>query len=314
MLLLSLAEMRSSHQRLQRWLPILLLALACTESVRTPTQLERPADVRAFVTPAVTASLNPEGFFVLPSRDGDATRISAARAAELAATEVSTFEAFNRTYLESQRGTSIDFGALHVEPRVYYAESPYMQDLPADVHPALRKYAGPYYLVTLSDIAGPVLSVAVSSYNTDVAIENGRIMLAPNHGGDFRVQATRVGNTAGMPVSPEQAARIASEALHVRISAVPELILPPNSFVPQYARWRLQLERAVPVRGARTGRAINVQTVFIGLGGELSIPLDGVDAASTPPNFLTRRDPSTGRDVPFHARPDMPLAFEPLSL
>jgi hypothetical protein len=302
---------RSFHGRLS-CAALLLASSACTEAARAPTQLTEPTDARTFVTPELAASLDPRGFFVLPEMTGDPARITATRAAELAEKEVTTFEHFNRSYLESQRGAPIDFAALRVEPRIYFAESPYVQDIPADVHPAVRKYTGPYYLVTLSDLTGPVLSVAVSAYDTDVTIVNDRVMLPPYHGGDFRVQAVRVSNGAGLPVSPEHAARIAAQSLGAAISKTPELLLPNSNYVPQYARWRLELDRAVSVRGTRTGRVSSVQTVYVGLGGQLSIPVDDASSSSDRPTALTRTDPLSGRAVPQHLRPATPIAFEPI--
>jgi hypothetical protein len=292
-------------------MPLMIVGAACTDAGRAPTQIGAPIDVRAFVTSEVASSLDPQGFFVFPDMPGDATHISAARAREIAAAEVATFESFNRTSLEKQRGAPIDLAALRVEPRVFYAESPYIQDIPSDVHPAIRKYAGPYYIVTLSDQSGPVLSAAISAYDTDVAISNGLIVLAKRNGGDFRVQAVRT--SAGLPIAPEHAARIASEALHVPISAVPVLILPSNSYVPQVARWRLQLQRPVSVRGARSGRVADVQTVYVGFTGELLTPRgDGATPVGRP-NPATRLDPLTGRTVPLHLRADIPIDFEPIS-
>jgi hypothetical protein len=308
--------MTTPHGGKRRWqqslgTALLLVGIACTDAGRVPTQLSVPSDVRPFVTPEVAASLDQHGLFVFPERQGDAQHIGAARAREIAVAEVATFERFNRTSLEKQRGAPIDFDALQPDARVYYAESPYVQDIPSDVHPALRKYAGPYYLVTMSDKTGPVLSVAVSAYDTDVAIQNGRIILPQRNGGDFRVQAVRT--SAGLPVAPEQAARIASEALRVGISAVPELVLPSNSYVPQVARWRLQLARPTTVRGARSRRVRDVQTVYVGLGGQLL----GAVADGTPPEgrpeASSRLDPLTGRAVPLHKRADIPTNLEPIS-
>lgn len=293
----------------------LFALIACSERPVAPTELAKPTDARLFVTKEVARSLDRNGFFNLESPSATASHVDAARARELAKAVVGTYAQFNRTYLEKQRRAAIDFAKLRVDPRVYYAESPYEQDVPRDVHPSIRKHTGPYYLVTFSDQGDPILSVAVSAYNADVDIENGRVAFPTFHGNDFRMQAVRAGDLTGMPVSPEHAARIAFQTLSARVAQTPRLVLPSNDFVPQYARWRLGLERPVNVRG-RTGRSLTTSEVFVGLRGELSVPLreDGSSPAfSVPRPDAAERDPLTGRTVMLRRRPNVPVDFEPIS-
>lgn len=87
----------------------------------------------------------------------------------------------DRTYLERQVGGPIDFSAFEVGPRTFFAESPIAQDLPAGVHPAFKKRYGPYYLVPLDLQDRPMLSVAVSAYNSDAQIVNGALSFAVRH-------------------------------------------------------------------------------------------------------------------------------------
>lgn len=274
-----------------------VLALACRESAPTATSLGSPTDVRRYVMPSLSERLDQNGFFILHAPPLDGHRITPERAAELAMADVATFEEFNRPYLEAQRGAKIDFGRLTPDPRVYYAESPYEQDVPEGVHPSIRNHGGPYYLVVLRDAGEPVLSVAVSAYATDYRIEHGRLVLPRNHGSDFRVQAVRVGDSAGIPISPEHAARIASQSFGARVAQLPELVLAGNGFVPQYARWRLLVEHPVSIHEAKSGRPRSTDSLFVGLRGELELPSDATERASADARGLSVRDPLTGRTI-----------------
>jgi hypothetical protein len=266
--------------------------------------------VRSYVTEPVSKELDAEGFFVLPRPAAGSTRITPERAIGLAMADVTSFERFNQPYLESQRGAKIDLSTLRPDGRVFYAESPYEQDTPSDVHPSIRNHAGPYFLVTLRDATGPVLSVAVSAYATDLRIENGRLILPPNHGSNFRVQAIRADDPVGIPVSPEHAARIASQRFAARVAKVPELVLPGEGFVPQYARWRLTLDRAVALQVGRTGRRFNSNAVYVGLRGEVSVPSDS-SQATAPLTSPGVDDPLTGRKVVHRVRPGYAIHFDP---
>lgn len=280
------------------------LAIACDTDRAPPTALEKPIDVRTFVVGKAAESLDANGFFVLGVPASGI--VTPERAAQLAIANVRMFGPTDRPYLERQFGAAIDFAALAADPRVYYAESPYEQELPSEFHPAFRKVIGPYYLVSLGLGGEPVLSVAVSAYNTDVDIVNGLLRFPVRHGADFRVQGVSVSGGTSVPVSPEHAVRIVAELSDARVSAVPELILPGRGFVPQYARWRIQLERPVTLRGEQTGRAYVGSELYVGLRGQVSVA-----AEAQPPGSLIS-DPDIRRSVTVARRANLPLEFEPV--
>jgi hypothetical protein len=115
-----------------------------------------------------------------------------------------------------------------------------------------------------------------------------------------------LGVPASVPVSPEHAVRIVAELSDARVSAIPELILPGRGFVPQYARWRIQLERPVTLRGEQTGRAYVGSELYVGLRGHVSTA-----AEAQPPGSLIS-DPDTRRSVTVARRANLPLEFEPV--
>jgi hypothetical protein len=284
-----------------------MIAVAACDHRQLPTELSAPIDATGFVVQNAARLLDDSGHFILPAPDGEGMQIvSPARAREIAEAAVAMFSSTQRPYLERQRGGNIDFRLLRAESRVYFAESPLEQSDFNDVHPGLRKDAGPYYLVTFRQAERPVLSVSVSAYDTDLNIENGKIVFPVRHGNDFRIQAIRQGDMEGAPVSPEHAARIAFEAVGARVIDTPQLVLASREFAPQYARWRLRLDRPITVRGVR-GRDLVSRELFVGMRGTLSVP------STAQPDRVALRKPDGGAPFEARRRPDLPLAFEPVT-
>jgi hypothetical protein len=284
------------------------LVSACSDT-RPPTSVElsTPIDAHMFVAGEAATQLDAQGHFVLPSIAGpSAAMITPARAVALAQAHVATFAKFIRPYLEKQRGASIEFAALRPDPRAYYADTPYETPNTLRLHAGVRKVLGPYYLVAFNDEQGQVLSVGVSAYNTDIAIENGLLALPAEHGNDFRMQAVRTGDLAGMPIAPEHAARIAFEAVGARTVNVPVLTLPTYDLAPQFARWRLQLDRPAAVRSKRTGASHSTTSLYIGLRGEISIETAEQASALNLPN------PAGGSDLLIPMKSSAKTSFEPV--
>lgn len=278
-----------------------LMAAACSRDSGTPTELSDAIDARPFLVGNALAAVDANGHFVSSPPGGDGL-ISPSRAAELARAAVVTFAPLRRSYLEQQHGGSLAFATLK-PGRPYFADTPYVLDLPSDVHPSVRKYLGPYYLVPMMQSDRQVLSIAVSAYDSDIGIERGRIVFPVRHGNDFIMQGVR-GPHESAPVSPEQAARIAASTLGARVSEPPQLLLAERTFVPQWARWRLTLEREVVVTGAKTGRTYSTREVFVGPRGELSV------ATLDQPGAFTMPDPVGRRTFTVGHRSADPLSFE----
>jgi hypothetical protein len=285
-----------------------LIALGCT----TPQAFslkETTLDARPFIVGAALQSVDAAGQFVTETPSGlPYPSITAAQAREQALAATRTFGPQIRPYLESNRGAPIDFSVL-VAGRTFYGASVYEQTLPADFHPGFRKAAGPYYLVTLLDNGVPVLNVAVSAYNTDVEVSNGRITkMARRSGEDFRIVAVKSGE---VPMTPERAAQIAAEFGGVRVARAPRYETPGlRRGIPQTGTWRVTLERAVRVREARAGgQELDVDELAIGKDG---VPNGIVPALDTVPRERYLESLS-GQWVEFQFRPDAAASFVPLT-
>ncbi|HET7631927.1 MAG TPA: hypothetical protein VFK16_06415 [Gemmatimonadaceae bacterium] len=70
-----------------------------------------------------------------------------------------------------------------------------------------------------------------------------------------------------VPSSPEEAVRGVATATGDRVSAVPELILPPPRFVPQLAKWRITLTSNTRVKRTSDRTVLNTAILYFGFGG-----------------------------------------------
>jgi hypothetical protein len=281
----------------------LLIVIGCAEREQLPL-LTEPTNARQFVTDAAAQHLDSNGFFRLTGPEVGAGLIDADRAIAIAVAAVRTYGPTMKTYLERQHGAPIDFISLQADSRAYFGRSPYVYEALGAVHPGLQKGYGPSYFVTLRSNTKPVLSVAVSALNGDATIDTkGRLGFGVKHGNDFIIQGIGLRHADGMPVSPEHAARIASQTFAARVVAVPELLLPAHRFAPQYARWRLTLDR--PVTARRSGGApIELQTLYVGLGGDMYVP------ANEQPGAMRDIEPDTRKELAVERRADVPTAFD----
>lgn len=281
----------------------LSLALAaCSDDVAAPRPLTA-GDLRASVTAEVASGLTPDGRFVLPAQPREVyEQVTAEQATDIAVAWARTFGRFVRNEFERIHGKPIDFDALRPGSPAYYAAAAY-EAVPADVHPGLRNAFGPQYLVYLSDDEGPVISVAVAAYN-QARVENGTLRL-PSAGG-MEIVPSPVRRDAGFaaPLSPEQAASVASRATGARVSSVPELVMPGRGYHPQHSRWRVTLDRAVAATAGARGGERTTREVYVGLRGQISVP------ARAQPEGASAYDPPSKRTIPLVRRASRPVSFE----
>ncbi len=178
------------------------------------------------------------------------TQINASRADSLAQVWARVFAAMARPSLERQHGTRINFPALLVCGRTFFARSPF-QPLPTSIPDAVQRSFGPYWLVTLCDGSGPAISLAVSAYATDISLAGGTLHFPQFSGEEFKWVGIPAGS-AGLPLPPEDAVAAEFTQTGRRVAATPELVISGRSS-PQLARWHLRLDSAASVR---TGRGI----------------------------------------------------------
>jgi hypothetical protein len=295
-----------SYRSLCAFLALAGVAACGADSSSAPIPLDA-ADIRAYVSPAVAAGLDGQNRFPQAHPESEKyPQITGEQAAEMAVAFARTFAPYIRPYLERQHGAGIDFHSLEVVSPAYYAATPY-RDIPEEMHPGLRNGLGPYYLVYLGRDGAPVLSVGVAAF-TGAKVEGGRLVLPVYSGADIEAQGVRRGEGFSMPFSPENAVRHVAAATGSRAAAVPELVMPDHEFVPQYARWKITLDRPVQAHVSRTRQGRQTREVYVGLRGELSIPADAQ------PERITQVDGPTGRRFEVGRKPERPTAFERVTL
>jgi hypothetical protein len=279
-----------------------LLVSACEQDLAIPVQME-PQQVTPFLASGFPPDLIQGNRLVLPEpAKGAHPQITPQQATQLAVTAARTWGPYIRIRLQEMHGAPINFETLAADGRPLFASAPY-EDVPANVHPGARNLYGPYYLVHLLSNGEPVLSVAVAAY-TQASIQDGRIVTSLQNGNDFIFQGLAKGKGYFAPVTPERAVELVGSATGARVASVPELVRPDRDQAPQFARWRVSLDRAVAVRGAETGAHSKVRQLYVGLGGAILIP------KSTQPAETTVESIGPLPGTRLRIRGGSPVAFE----
>jgi hypothetical protein len=231
-----------------------------------------PVDIRPYVTGAAAANLGPDGLFLYPAPLAPAIEpiISAERARELALSFALSFGPALERYWKQEHGRSFDFTRLEAEPRVFYQRTPY-ELFPDGFHGAFRRIFGPFYLVRLSSGGQPRMSVAVSAYNTNVAIfPDGRLNRPMESGGDFFANGFPADPTRRdvvAPLTPEEAVAHVASLTGVRVTEVPEAVRMVWNWGPLGGGWKLTLEQPITVRTLSGSRTVEVRELYLGREG-----------------------------------------------
>ena len=253
---------------------VMLAVSACDRPTVPATDRTVSISASAYTIGEAANDLDAAGHFrsvgVLPPRPG---MIDPERARVLAVAYAARFGRGLAGPLEREHRSHIDFGALTADSRVYAAQSPYVDTIPSVAAVGTRKRYGPFFMVLLRDKEGPVLSVAVSAFNTAL-MEDARGTIRFHHlaGNDFFPVGVPKGQVSVMPMSPEEAAKLVFDRTKTRISKVPQLVLPATPYIPQFARWRMTLESPVPVRALDGGASYSTRELYVGRLGEFVVP------------------------------------------
>jgi len=297
--------------------------LACTDE-RAITQTEHVPSIRGLVTSDVAARLTPDGRFILPEprRPFDTPIVTPARARELAAAFLKTWGRTVVAHWGSQRGTRLDAADAVIEPRLYYADSPY-ERFPDTYHPADRRGYGPMYLAYV-DISGERVGVvAVSAYATDLGINRLGLIEEPPLGGAYfftHMVADHPRDVRERLVvpTPEEAAEAAAKASGRKVSRVPGLALPSVPWHPALAMWEVSLDGPITVhRRGSSSASESTTTVFVGPGPTFLIPAK--EQAATTRAFYAAGPSEHGRPSPSGSvllarRPGMHWQYESVSI
>jgi len=243
------------------------LVMACSDANTAvlPSHIATRGRLMASLTPEVAARLDRDGRFDLSnaSTGSQFPEITQSQANLLAATWLQMFGQRVRTYLEKQHGAVVPFKQLRQCGRTLYARSAFAA-IPSELPVPYRKPYGPWYLATFCDATGsPSVSVAVSAWNTDLQIVGDRIEFPAQSGNEFFPMGIPAGTIGEFPTTPENAVVLAAQTGQA-ISGVPELVMPVNTVgPPQGARWSVQLNQPVRVRGSHQGD-VSVSKVYVG--------------------------------------------------
>jgi hypothetical protein len=244
------------------------LLMACTDGGQPPAAPEQ-GDLRGVLAGEAAAGLSSSGRFVLTSTPSGEPEITEVQAVALAAAWPQQWGRFLRTYLESEHGAPIQFDRLVPCQTPLYARSSFAPLAP-QVHRTVRRAYGPWWLVSLCEGPTPAVSLAISAYSTDLTIVDGRIQLPAVSGNHFLPAGIPHGWDGAVRVSPERAALAASMHSRRLVASVPELYAPaPARARPQFAAWRIRLDRPVTLRGERTlDRRSHAEVYVTGNGRE----------------------------------------------
>ena len=266
-----------------------LSLFGCSDGGANGTRITAPdrAALSASLTGAAASALDANGNFVLAAPAGNSghSELSSADANRLATIWVRLFAPDIRRSLEEQHGSSINLHGLKVCGRTLYARSSFEPPRFVIPTPWLRPY-GPWWFVTLCDGGQPSVSVAVSSWATDLTISKGAIVFPKVAGNEFFPLGIPAGHIGEFPSSPEDAASLVARKTGRRISRVPELVMgTTTSGPPQAARWMIAVDSNAVINTARHGRVTTSQ-ILVGSPYPAKLGPAQFVAAPSQPDFL----------------------------
>lgn len=245
------------------------------------------------VTPAIAATLTPDGHFVMPAAVVNPVgQLSELQANAIAFRYVKDVERLKLPDWVQEHGSLITPEDLATCARPLYAATPYASFDGGQVSEVTVRTFGPHWVVPLCGVGkDPEVVVSFSALATElVAHVAGGAM--PWERANVLSFGVPVGTNAAM-FNPEGAALHAFNASGRRVNSVPELVMTPMPQVPGLIRWRLDLEAPVRVIGAHSGVTRDLARVFVGFGEtfKASAMLDRDPQGDPPPTQWT--DPET---------------------
>ena len=271
------------------WSLALVAALAaCADGTPLGVSVGPPsvAELRTATTDAAAAAIGPDGRIQLTAPTGGLQPgLSADDARAFASAWMVQFAPVMRSALERDHGGPLSPAELKSCGRVLYARSPFIA--PGNEIPApYRRAYGPWWLVTFCDAAqAPTVSVAVSAWATDLSLTGGKLMIPRISGNEFVAVGIPVGHVGEYPSPPESAVELAAQQSGERVSAVPELVMPPNTEgLPQEARWHMVLEAPAAFQTA-SGNVVG-RDVFVSVPRLGTSKLVTMVASATQPSAI----------------------------
>jgi hypothetical protein len=282
---------------------LVIAGIALTACRGAAPTMPAVVDARPFVSGDAAANLSATGQFVL--RESPPGELTEVQAKALAAAYTRGGAPWLGATWEHDRHDSIDFDKLTVCPRAYYANSVF--DLSNRGSKSLRERLGGQWIVTMCAPGGaPMLSIAISALATYMHVVGGELV-SPG-GGQFRAMGIPT-SFSSVPITPESAVKIAAQAAGVSVTRVPELVLPPSSYVPQLAKWRIRLASPITLRGVETGLVRTTDEIYVGFGATWnSVEIQLPDTTVAQRSFTDHEAGGVTVSLPVLA--GYPVAFE----
>ena len=234
-------------------------ATACNEAPSGPA---RP-NIAAAVTGAATAALQPDGTFKLASLPPGSVTPAQARALSTAYVhDAGIFLAPSWEY--DRGGRAVDYAHLVPCGRTFSAKSPY-DALPVSAGTALRQDYGDFLLTTLCTPAGePEVSIGVPALDTALHVAADGSIIGGIDSAYFASSGVRPG--VPFPPSPEAVVQEVAQQTGRRVAQVPELVTPPRPYLPQLAKWRIELESPMDFQVLGDTTRLSLSEVYFGYG------------------------------------------------
>ena len=242
----------------------LALVASCTSDATGPSAIP---DVRSYVTPNALQFVDSRGAFLLkiPPLDTRYPIIDSVMAGKLADAFLKIVETVPGiwVFVETQHQSPLHASDMTRVPRVEFMDSPY-EPVSEEVPDRIRREEGPYYVFRYLQKGSSAVTVTVSVYDTHLSIVDGQIVFPPVSGEEFYADGMRPGGYE-RPIGPEEAVIVAAKQTGARIDALPILARRGFQYGNQSAKWKLLLDRAVPVQGIQTGTHYSTNTVYVGM-------------------------------------------------
>jgi hypothetical protein len=249
--------------------------LATLASCHSPTGPDhRIPDIRSWVTGDAASALNSSGHFVFAASPpaSSASDIGPDRAKDLAIAFFRMFAApdivLGSSIVEewTREHGHFNINDVYMARPVYFGESPYAP-LPDSLPSYIRNYLAPRFITYYAVDNRIIGTNAVSVLNSDLRIDNGRIEFGRVGGEEFHINVVPKFLGYTNPITPERAVEVVGKSTGAKTKHVPELLLPHRRLGRMFARWRLVLDRKIPVTGDSTGLAFLTDTVYVGTAG-----------------------------------------------
>lgn len=270
-------------------LAVMLAACSNTDPLTQPALRVTPQNV----TPAIAATLTPDGRFVLPAAVVNPPgQLSEAQAKAIALRFVKDVARLKVNTWSQEHGSPVQPGEFTVCDRALYAATPYASFDGGNLSEVTVRTFGPHWVVPLCGRSQDLeVVVSFSALATELADHVGAGVM-PWERANALAFGIPLGSNAAM-YSPEGAALHAFQAGGKRVNSVPELEMTPMPQVPALVRWRLDLEAPIAVTGGHSGVTRERGTIFIGFGESFknSGMLDRDPKGDAPPSQWT--DPVT---------------------